>query len=365
MKKKISIYVKGNAHTPDYYRIHQYMDKIADINCIYHQMLSDSMYNRVIPISAKGKYLQAFVFAIIYLRMTWALTKDLVMRPSHIVILRRITPRMMPFPIKPLLLLNIKLGSKMIWDFDDDILAFKEIKPKDFELFSSIATNISVTHEGLKQLITPQYWDKVKILPTTDGDAQKHYPNETCQQERKLSIQKQVNLVWVATSLNLVYLKDIIQELDQTALVLEEKTNRELHLKVVCNEPLHHHTQHLAIDNVIWTRKGAISELLHSHIGIMPLIDSKIARGKGGFKLVQYLAFGLPCIGTDVGFNHQVIDESCGVLIDKKNKEEWINAILKLSTPTVWEDYSKNAYDKWQKFFPFSKNLSYWNQILK
>lgn len=365
MKKKISIYVKGNANTPDYYRIHQYMDKMADFHCVYHQMLSDSMYDRVIPISAKGRCLQAVVFAIIYLRMTWALLQDILMRPSHIIILRRITPRMMPFPIKPLLLLNIKLGSKMIWDFDDDILAFREIKPKDFEMFSRIATNISVTHEGLKHLVNDKYWNKVKILPTTDGDTQKHYPNEACQQERKLSIQEQVNLIWVATSLNLVFLEDIVQQLDQAAALLKEKSNRELHLKVVCNEPLRYQAQHLIIDNITWTREGAISELLHSHIGIMPLMDSKIARGKGGFKLVQYLAFGLPCIGTDVGFNNHVIDESCGVLIDKEKKQDWIHTIIKLSDPIVWEDYSKNAYHKWQKDFPFSKNLSYWSQILK
>lgn len=365
MKKKISIYVKGNANTPDYYRIHQYLDKIDNIKCIYHQMLSDCLYDRVIPISAKGRCLQVAVFAIIYLRMTWALLQDVFMRPSYIVILRRITPRMMPFPIKPLLLLNIKLGSKMIWDFDDDILAFKEIKPKDFETFSHLATNISVTHEGLKHLINDKYWNKVKILPTTDGDTQAFYPNETCAQERRRSIQSKVNLVWVATSLNLIFLNDIIQQLDQAAAVLEEKTNRELHLKVVCNEPLRYQAQHLIIENITWTRAEAISELLHSHIGIMPLIDSKIARGKGGFKLVQYLAFGLPCIGTDIGFNNHVIDESCGVLIDKSNKQEWLDAIIKLSDPVMWEGYSKNAYHKWQKDFPFNKNLSYWTQILK
>lgn len=327
-------------------------------------MLSDKMYQRVIPISEKRPKEQFFIFMVIYIRMVLALTHDLFWRPYYIVVLRRITPRKMPFPIKPLLWLNLKLGSKLIWDFDDDILAFKEISLKNFNWFSKIATYISVTHEGLKQLIKPAYREKVRTLVTTDGDGEFLFPNKDFQEARLETLSHEVDLAWTATSMNLPYLEDIMDVLDQAAVQLKQKTGKTLCLKVICNKPLNYPAKNIIIKNFEWSKSEALYQLLTAHIGIMPLIDSKIARGKGGFKLVQYLALGLPAIGTDVGFNSHVIDESCGKLIPCQDKEKWIDAILELSDIDKWKEYSYNAYLKWQKDFPFKTNLAYWQYIL-
>ena len=364
IEQKISVYVKGGYNTPDYYRIHQYLYRTKYLSCHYHQMLSDKMYQRVIPISEKRPKEQFFIFMVIYIRMVLALTHDLFWRPYYIVVLRRITPRKMPFPIKPLLWLNLKLGSKLIWDFDDDILAFKEISLKNFNWFSKIATYISVTHEGLKQLIKPAYREKVRTLVTTDGDGEFLFPNKDFQEARLETLSHEVDLAWTATSMNLPYLEDIMDVLDQAAVQLKQKTGKTLCLKVICNKPLNYPAKNIIIKNFEWSKSEALYQLLTAHIGIMPLIDSKIARGKGGFKLVQYLALGLPAIGTDVGFNSHVIDESCGKLIPCQDKEKWIDAILELSDIDKWKEYSYNAYLKWQKDFPFKTNLAYWQYIL-
>ena len=44
-------------------------------------------------------------------------------------------------------------------------------------------------------------------------------------------------------------------------------------------------------------------------IGIMPLPDEPWARGKSGYKLVQYMACGLPLVASPVGVNSSIVED--------------------------------------------------------
>jgi glycosyltransferase involved in cell wall biosynthesis len=56
----------------------------------------------------------------------------------------------------------------------------------------------------------------------------------------------------------------------------------------------------------------------------MPLFDDEWARGKCAFKLIQYMACGIPVIGSAVGANQQVVTPECGFLV--RTTEEWLYA---------------------------------------
>ena len=50
-----------------------------------------------------------------------------------------------------------------------------------------------------------------------------------------------------------------------------------------------------------WSQERETDLLPRCHAGIMPLTDDEFSRGKSAFKLIQYLASGLPLIASPVG----------------------------------------------------------------
>jgi glycosyltransferase involved in cell wall biosynthesis len=364
---KVSAYVKGDKNTPDYYRIHQYLYRLEGegLRTEFHEMLPAKLYHKYVPIRNHHIVIVVLLFLLVYCRTILSLLKDAIFTPDVIVINRRIMPPRALFPVWQLISYIRRKGTtRIIWDFDDDIVSLGECTSHDFKLLSDYSHHIVVTHEHLASLVIGSNRDKVTILPTTDGDMFHLYKEKEVNCRRLQTLNTGITLVWVATSSNLPFLESVIPQLDLAAQTVHRLLGKKLKLQVICNQPLVHHCQHLIIENTTWTRESAISGMLGAHIGIMPLTDCEIARGKGGFKLIQYLSVGLPCIGTDVGFNNQVIDSSCGRLVPVNQPTFWTEAIITLANTETWKTYSHNAYMVWESKFSFEKNLCAWKKML-
>lgn len=363
--KKVSVYVKGDRNSTAYYRIYQYLDKIEGISCEYHTMMSSEMQHKYMPVSKRPIFIKIWVYIHIYFRMLASLVRDFFCLPDVLVVHRRIISRYMPFSFRVLLLGIVKRGVPLIWDFDDHIINNGEVSKATFNLYAKYAEHIIVTHDYLKSLVPEMYQCKVRILPTTDGDMYRLFQAGDINNNRVETLKLgRINMVWVATSVNLKYLEGIVGELDRAAYQLKELHDKILCLKVICDAPLDAKCNYLQVENIKWTRDAAIRGMSESHIGIMPLENTVFTRGKGGFKLVQYLSIGLPCIGSDVGFNHNVISSNCGFLIDIEHPEEWRDAILQLCEVKVWEKYSEEAFKQWLSYFSYEKNLVFWSNLL-
>ncbi|MEA1071025.1 glycosyltransferase family 4 protein [Sphingomonas sp. LY160] len=63
------------------------------------------------------------------------------------------------------------------------------------------------------------------------------------------------------------------------------------------------------LDFVQWSEEREIADVQSMDIGIMPLIDGPFERGKSGYKLIQYMACGLPVVGSPVGVNSSIVRE--------------------------------------------------------
>jgi glycosyltransferase involved in cell wall biosynthesis len=76
-----------------------------------------------------------------------------------------------------------------------------------------------------------------------------------------------------------------------------------------------------------WKKDQEIRDLLTFDIGIMPLVDDQWAKGKCGFKALQYMSLGIPCIVSAVGVNNTLVEDGVNGFLTK-NKLDWRVTIL-------------------------------------
>lgn len=75
-----------------------------------------------------------------------------------------------------------------------------------------------------------------------------------------------------------------------------------------------------------WSMENEALVLHSMSVGIMPLIDDKWTKGKCSFKMLQYMAAGLPVITSPVGMNAQVLDKG-DIGFSVVTSEQWYDAL--------------------------------------
>lgn len=78
-----------------------------------------------------------------------------------------------------------------------------------------------------------------------------------------------------------------------------------------------------------WSENSEVEDIQSFDVGIMPLVDDPWERGKCGFKLIQYMACGVPVVASPVGINRQIVDHGVnGFLASSAN--DWVQALSDL-----------------------------------
>jgi glycosyltransferase involved in cell wall biosynthesis len=78
-----------------------------------------------------------------------------------------------------------------------------------------------------------------------------------------------------------------------------------------------------------WSAESEVRDIESFDIGIMPLPDDAWARGKSGYKLVQYMAASRPVVASAVGANCQIVQGGrTGLLV--RSQDEWVAALRTL-----------------------------------
>ncbi|MFM6933606.1 MAG: glycosyltransferase, partial [Novosphingobium sp.] len=79
-----------------------------------------------------------------------------------------------------------------------------------------------------------------------------------------------------------------------------------------------------------WSEAAEVAMIQSLAIGLMPLPDTDWTRGKCSFKMLQYMACGVPVVVSPVGMNVQVLAHG-DVGLAARNIDEWTDAILALA----------------------------------
>ena len=80
---------------------------------------------------------------------------------------------------------------------------------------------------------------------------------------------------------------------------------------------------------VPWDEASEISAVQAMDIGIMPVPEGPFERGKCGYKLIQYMACGLPVVASPVGVNCRIVSSGQNGFL-ATTEAEWSSSLLSL-----------------------------------
>jgi len=210
----------------------------------------------------------------------------------------------------------------LILDIDDAIMFSSDEKNfrsrtrlGRYEKMVDLCDHIIVGNSYLKDItheICPHA--SVTIIPTVVDPSL--YPVKVHMENRPLVIG------WIGSASTIKYL-DLVQH------VLREfiHSHENVIFRIVSNE----FPEWGWVEKKPWAREQEIQDVLGFDIGIMPLVDNPWTRGKCGFKLIQYMAAGLPVVASPVGANNDIVDHGHNGFLASTHSE-WAEALSNLAT---------------------------------
>jgi glycosyltransferase involved in cell wall biosynthesis len=78
-----------------------------------------------------------------------------------------------------------------------------------------------------------------------------------------------------------------------------------------------------------WSIESEVSLGQRMDVGLMPLKDSELSRGKCGFKMLAYMALGLPVVVSPVGVNQEILARG-QIGFPARSTNDWFEALQRL-----------------------------------
>jgi len=151
------------------------------------------------------------------------------------------------------------------------------------------------------------------IYPSVDTDAFR--PRETPSRHSKPVIG------WTGTFSSRSYL-DLLRS------VLQELARR-IDYKLIVIGNFAYDLPGVDLEVLTWSREDEVAQMQRIDIGLYPLPDDDWVLGKAGLKVIQYMAFGLPSVSSDIGTaTLQVTDGVDGFLVT--GGEQWLSILERL-----------------------------------
>lgn len=209
------------------------------------------------------------------------------------------------------------LRKPLIVDIDDAIWLYNPLGKSQIARLVGRADMVFAGNAFLADWCS-QYCSNIRVIPTA-VDADRFAPRLTPKDPDSPFV-----IGWTGTSGNFRFLKAIEEVLDKFL-----RSHPSARLMIVADRA----PTELSVpaEQLLFRPWDAATEHLVLHefdVGIMPLDDSDLSRGKCSFKMLQYMAVGIPVIASPFGMNAQVLaldDFGYAAVSD----EDWSDALTR------------------------------------
>jgi glycosyltransferase involved in cell wall biosynthesis len=130
---------------------------------------------------------------------------------------------------------------------------------------------------------------------------------------------------WTGTRVSLPYLNSIERPLSRVFAEIPQAK-----LLVVCDTPpVLPSLPPDRVEFVRWSPETEVTGVQRMDVGVMPLVDDELSRGKASLKMLQYMACGLPVVVSPVGTNAEILSMSA-IGFGPGNDDDWAEALIEL-----------------------------------
>ena len=279
------------------YRVEQYIPflKANGIDCTVRPFVSSHFYR---ILYTKGHFIQKLFF---FITSSFRRLRDLYAALQADIVFIHLEA----FPIGPPLFeyLIALLGKKIIYDFDDAIYLgntsptnsfLKKLKcPGKVKHIIRLSRHVITCNPHLHNY-AKQFNTNVTIL-FTSVDTEKFFPLTKTPSDTPLRIG------WIGSHSTAVYLDSIKNCLAR----LSQTYNFTVTIVGASNHPFD--IPGIEIRKIDWSLQDEVRQFQALDIGIYPLSNNEWAFGKGGFKAIQYMSVGIPCVVSGIGVNKDII----------------------------------------------------------
>ncbi|MDR3453487.1 MAG: glycosyltransferase [Rhodoferax sp.] len=224
------------------------------------------------------------------------------------------------FPLLPGFIESRLLQIPYIYDFDDAFFLkyrldrFKRVSFMLRDKFNPVVSRAAAVMAGNHYLVDyAKKWNPATHWLPTVVDTARYTPEPRTREDV-------FTVGWIGSPSTSVYLSELVQPLEQMG---REGRVRFLVVGGRCAD-----IPGVDVVNMPWSEATEVDTINTFDVGVMPLFDDDWAKGKCAFKLIQYMACGVPVIASPVGANVDVVNDACGLLAG--SPLAWLDSLRRL-----------------------------------
>lgn len=215
-------------------------------------------------------------------------------------------------------------AKRLVYDFDDPLCFSTHEDGKSYirqRRFAALLKNCDAAMVGSRYLhdLAIEHCDSVHLIPMAISLPQ--------QLPARVPSDKGTELLWVGSESTQKYLESIRPALERVG-----ELRPDIRMRLVAHRPMEFGK--LPVEFVQWSPASEEAALLEADIGLCPMPETPWTKGKCPYKVLQYMAYGMPWVGSAVGENVASAGEANsheqrGVCAS--DMDEWVQAIVGLA----------------------------------